>query len=113
MIHGDASYSEEENNLYQKRQINRIAGFARRNMAFCVSRVLLIADESEKSMRQMKKLGGELYNSQIHLIQFCGDGDKDLCINCESVEKEMIYSFLKEGRLPKCLAEKAEMCIIY
>lgn len=104
-------YKEEETG--KQKQFKRLAGFANRNISFCVTNALLIADNNEDSLARMLKMAKAMSNSSVCLIQIWGALRKDLCTNCESAGKEIIYSFLSSGGLPKYLAEKSEMCIIY
>lgn len=102
---------EEKTN--KRKPYRRLEAFADRNIPFCVTNALLIADKSEGSLERMMKKARAMSNSSICLIQIWGNLRKDLCTNCESEGKEIIYSFLSRGESPKCLAEKPEMCIIY
>lgn len=109
----DEVSSKEEGEMGKQRQFKRLAGFANRNISFCVTNALLIADRSESSLARMVKTARIMNNSRVCIIQIWGALRKDLCTNYESTGKEIIYSFLSTGEIPKYLAEKSEMCIIY
>ena len=88
------------------RACRRVAAFARRNLAFCVSDVLIVATRPGD---WPERLAEGLPNSRVTRLDACGDLRK----NSDPAVKSAILSFLIDGELPKSLAENPEMCIIY
>lgn len=90
------------------RQLRRIRAFARRNAAFCVSEVLIVPGISlrEDASRRLRRC---LTAARVSLVGSAGEtrpeGGEVLSLS--------IFHFLRDGVLPKNLAENPEMCIIY
>ena len=95
------------------RQVNRIAGFARRNMSFCVADALLISMGGDSARRRMRTAREGLCNSRVRQVELCGNYRDQIWTNGEYDPQKAIYYFLSTGELPKSLAENPEMCIIY
>lgn len=96
-----------------RRQVNRLAGFARRNLTFCVSDVLLLNLDGKGGRRRLETILRGLCHGQAYLMDLCDDFQDDFWTTHENVLKKAIYAFLEDGELPKSLAENSEMCIIY
>ena len=95
------------------RQAQRLAGFARRNLALCVSDMLVIEPEGDIIGGNGMRAIGKPVNCRVHRLVLRGGCEKELYKIREFVVKEAISRFLQTGELPKMLAENSEMCIIY
>ncbi|MDO4866316.1 MAG: hypothetical protein Q4C10_07130 [Clostridia bacterium] len=92
----------------------RLDRFARRNLALCVSDMLVIgARQAGPGCPQPAFMGAGRFHGRLLSVEFCGGDANNLYTDCENVLKNGVYSFLQNGDFPKSLAEKSEMCIIY
>ena len=89
------------------RQLRRIRSFARRNAAFCVADVLAVPGPHTDA-DVLRRLEGDL-NGRMTLLR----ARVELWTNRKEVLNLGIFHFLRDGVLPKSLAENPEMCIIY
>ena len=92
-----------------QRTLRRLAAFARRNLALCVSDILLVGEEGSS----LERAFGRPVNCRVSRIPFSGKTAKELYTICEFAVKEAISGFLHAAEAPKPLAENPEMCIIY
>lgn len=88
-----------------RRPLRRLAGFARRNLAFCVADVLVIEGVAEADYRRAFSLPNGRVTRLRAAAEALENGDDRVC--------GAVYAFLTAGELPKSLAENPEMCIIY
>ena len=98
---------------HDHRQVARLRRFVRRNAAFCVSDMLIAAQNRniiENRARQVLNCTANCLHRQMVVY---GNTNKNICTNGEWMLKEAIFSFLCGRELPKNLAENSEMCIIY
>lgn len=89
------------------RQLRRVASFARRNAAFCVADALIVPGpntDDDRLARLMRDLDG-----RATLLR----SGEEMWSNRKEVLNLGIFHFLRDGVLPKSLAENPEMCIIY
>lgn len=90
------------------RQLRRIRAFARRNAAFCVSDVLVVPGP-HTTEKLLHRLAHDLGGARLALLQSA----EEMWSNRKEVLNLGIFRFLRDGVLPKSLAENSEMCIIY
>ena len=89
--------------------LRRLRAYARRNAALCVAEVLILqAGEAERGL-SMPALQRALANCRVSGAQFPAIWRSER----KDQMNMAVYRFLSEGVLPKNLAEKSEMCIIY
>ena len=101
--------------LYPRRPcgpLRRLDRFARRNLALCVSDVLVVS-EGESAYASALLAGGLGAHSPV--IRLCIDQNagSEMFTNPENGLNTALSRFLRTGELPKSLAENPEMCIIY
>ena len=92
-----------------RKTLRRLATFARRNLALCVSDILLVGEGESGLVRAF----GDPVNCRVSRLPFPGKTAKELYTVCEFAVKEAISGFLHTAEGPKPLAENSEMCIIY
>lgn len=90
------------------RQLRRVRAFARRNAAFCVADVLVVPGPHTEA-GALRRLCRDLCNARVTLLEPA----EELWSNRKEVLNLGIFHFLRDGVLPKSLAENPEMCIIY
>lgn len=90
------------------RQLRRIRAFAHRNAVFCVADALILPGP-HTGAGLLRRLRHDLGGGRVTLFE----GGVELWSNRKEVLNLGIIHFLREGVLPKSLAENAEMCIIY
>ena len=93
--------------------LRRLARFAAANAALCVSDVLLIVPNDDWGSRRARALRRSLTNAGRLEVARCGAAGTFVRTDCKNGLFEVVQYFLRAGELPKCLAENAEMCIIY
>lgn len=89
-------------------QLRRIRAFARQNAAFCVCDALIVPGPHTASAL-LRRLRRGLSGARVTLLQPADE----LWTNRKEVLNLGIFHFLRDGVLPKSLAENPEMCIIY
>lgn len=89
-------------------QLRRIRSFARANAAFCVADVLIVPGPHTDD-RQLHRLARGLNGARVVIAQAA----EEMWSNRKEVLNLGIFHFLRDGVLPKSLAENPEMCIIY
>ncbi len=100
--------------FFQARKVvRRLAAFARRNLALCVSDMLVVAHSPVDSRRAVRRAFGNPANCRVNRLYVSGDCAKELFTIREFEVKEAISRFLLHKEAPKPLAENSEMCIIY
>ena len=87
----------------------RIRSYARRNAAFCVAEVLILQFGPAEGWLELEPLARALCNCRIHGVRL----SEAAWTNGKEQMKNALCGFLCAGVLPKSLAERAEMCIIY
>ena len=92
-------------------QICRLSDFARRNLALCVSDVLMIERGEDREARALRR--GLSAHGRVFTLRLDGDFGDEMYTVRENTVKQALSCFLCRGELPKTLAENAEMCIIY
>ena len=92
------------------RSLRRLEGFARRNLAICTAKTLIVADDL--SMRSLGSLARRMPGAEVMALAWPRDPASELCTNRENCLKTRLGDFLRTGELRKPLAENAEMCII-
>ena len=102
-----------QENLRRYRTARRLAAFARRNLALCVSDILVVEGSAAESGRSPWRGLGKPVNCRVGRLAIWGESAKDLYTIREIAVKEAISRFLHSGEMPKPLAEISEMCIIY
>lgn len=90
------------------KQLKRIRAFARQNSAFCVADALVVPGPNTASSL-LRRLARDLTGGRLTVLQ----PSEEMWTNRKEVLNLGIFRFLKDGVLPKCLAENPEMCIIY
>lgn len=93
------------------RELRRMAAFARRNLALCVSDALILETGRDRSAGD-RILGGVSAQCRAERLRFevkTGDGMYRIR---EFEVKQAVSRFLRAGEWPKTLAENREMCII-
>ena len=91
------------------RELRRISAYARKNRVFCVSDVLALQADAEGFRFDFDALCRDMPNCRM--TRLCVSGN--MWTNGKETLKTTIYHFLRDGVLPKSLAENPEMCIIY
>ncbi len=94
------------------RTFNRIALFARQNLSLCVSDVLIVEAAGSRAGRKLVSLGLGAH-SRVSMLEMAAETGPELYTICENTLKTAITDFLRDGELPKDLAQNREMCIIY
>lgn len=89
-------------------QLRRIEGFARRNLSFCVSEVLVVDTAPTARRRAIEVPNGRLIRARLS-----AGGERCPADRSDIALRRAIVTFLSTGDLPKYLAENPEMCIIY
>ena len=92
-----------------QRTLRRLAAFARRNLALCVSDILLVGEGGSS----LERAFGRPVNCRVSRVPSQGRTAKELYTICEFAVKEAISGFVHTTQTPKPLAEISEMCIIY
>ncbi len=95
-----------------ERQLRRLCGFARRNLALCVSDVLVVEAPRARGTLALTRTGLGAH-ARVTRLEATDVREKVLCTKGEFDVKEAVSHFLWRGELPKYLAENSEMCIIY
>lgn len=96
-----------------RRQFRRLSRFARRNMTFCVSDVLLISEKTGTGQDRADRIAKMLVNcASIGRLLHAKNNDK-IWTDYEWAMNNQIYRFLFGEEFTKSLAENSEMCIIY
>lgn len=90
------------------RQLKRIRAFARQNAAFCVCDALVIPGP-HTAPALLRRLRRDLVSARLTMLKPA----EDLWSNRKEVLNLGIFHFLRDGVMPKSLAENPEMCIIY
>ena len=90
------------------RQLKRIRAFARQNAAFCVCDALVIPGP-HTAPALLRRLRRDLVSTRLTMFKPA----EDLWSNRKEVLNLGIFHFLRDGVMPKSLAENPEMCIIY
>lgn len=82
------------------RQRERLRAYVRRNLFFCVSKVLIVGDgeKNARARRKMENVWRKMNNAQIYRV------DKTW-INCEQLLNSALISFFIEGEFAKLLAK--------
>jgi len=84
-----------------EKQIGRLKGYARRNLFFCVSEVLVLDTEATRGDRRMNAVIGRLCNARVHRLLM----PVQRWTNCEFSPLEAAVRFLGEGDLGFSLAK--------
>lgn len=90
------------------RQMRRIRAFARRNAAFCVADVLIVPGPHTDA-DWLARLRRDLNAARVTILRPGGE----MWSKRKEVLNLSVFHFLRDGALPKNLAENPEMCIIY
>ena len=84
------------------RQIERLKGFARRNLFFCVCDVLVMEGEADaRSARRLDLLCRRLCNARVHRVSLLDQR----WTNCEFSPVEAVARFLRDGDFRISLAK--------
>lgn len=89
----------------------RVAGFAMRNLALCVSDALVTASPPARLAQRIAR--GIGVHGRSALLYSPGESGPELYINREKFANDAVTGFLLDGVFPKELAQNPEMCIIY
>ena len=95
-----------------RRRVAPVERFVRRNMALCVSQVLLIAPDNAPQRHRLARMARALTNARVTRAFLRGDGESGLCTNCENALEKALIGFFSGADLQKSLAQNSEMCII-
>lgn len=106
----DAVRPENED---MRRQFRRMSRFARQNMTFCVSDVLLISENIGAGQDRADIIAKRLVNCASIGRLFYTKNDHKIWTDYEWKMNNQIYRFLYGEEFTKSLAENSEMCIIY
>ena len=87
--------------------LERLRGFAMRNLTFCTADILLIEPEGGGPALPARRLAA----ARGRLTAASMPAGLDGALSPEA--RRAVLNFLQSGELPKSLAETAEMCIIY
>jgi len=96
-----------------RKEMRRLAAFARRNLALCVGDMLIVAHGPADSRRAFRRAFGNPANCRVRRLYVGGECAKELYTIREFEVKAAISRFLLRHEAPKPLAENSEMCIIY
>ncbi len=94
------------------RQLRRLCGFARRNLALCTCDALIVEAPGARGAQALTRAGLDAH-ARVARLEVGDTREKVLYKNGEFDVKEAVSRFLCRGDLPKSLAENSEMCIIY
>ena len=92
-------------------QLRRLARYAARNLSLCVADILVV--EHAPFPDGAPALPARLPHCRVARLCVSLPEEAERFRKCENEEKQLITRFLRRGELPKSLAEKSEMCIIY
>lgn len=88
-------------------QARRLAAYARRNLALCVSDTMIVDED-----RPGGQLAGWSACCRVGRLRLPGGTEDKLYTIREIASKTAVLRFLHTGELPKTLAQNPEMCII-
>lgn len=92
----------------QEKQIARLKGFARRNLFFCVSEVLVLeCGVDARSQKRMDAVLRRLCNAHVHRLSV-----RENLLHGEDMAVEAAACFLADGEFGFSLAKRNKMCII-
>lgn len=89
-----------------RRPLDRLAGFARRNLFFCVSDVLVL--EGEGGGQAFDRVCRRMCNARVRRVSILDQK----WTNCKQSPIEAVARFLEAGVFPFALAKSREKCII-
>lgn len=93
----------------QEKQIARLKGFARRNLFFCVSEVLVLESGGDaRSQKRMDSVLRRLCNARVYRLS----AQENSMMCGEDAAIETAACFLADGELWFSLAKRHKMCII-
>ena len=92
-----------------RRQAARLRGYAADGLPVCACDVLALLSGEDYDRRGLESLRRGLCGCRFYAVSLVGN----VWNNRKELMKMAVYGFLRNGVLPKSLAENPEMCIIY
>ena len=92
-----------------RRQAARLRGYAADGLPVCACDVLVLIAGEDHDLRGLESLRRSMCGCRFYAASLVGN----VWNNRKELMKMAVYGFLRNGVLPKSLAENPEMCIIY